>query len=118
MLNYAEILGDIVKKARLELKLTQSAVADQVDVDVRTVMHIENHKGNPKMEVLFPLIRALKIDPSTIFYPEMEHNSSGVGRMNQLLSKCSDEEVEALLVVCETVLSAIRSTNAKTIEDK
>jgi len=118
MLNYAEILGDVVKKARLELKLTQNAVADRVDVDVRTVMNIENHKGNPKMEVLFPLIRELKIDPSTIFYPEMEHNRAGIEHMNQLLSKCSDEEVEALLVVCETVLSAIRSTNARTIEDK
>ena len=116
MLNYAEILGDVVKKARTELKLTQSTVADRVDVDVRTVMNIENHKGNPKMEVLFPLIRELKIDPSTIFYPEMEHNRAGIEHMNQLLSKCSDEEVEALLVVCETVLGAMRSVSSKTIE--
>lgn len=98
--------------------MTQNVVADRVDVDVRTVMNIENHKGNPKLEVLFPLIRELKIDPSTIFYPEMAHNRVGIEHMNQLLSKCSDEEVEALLVVCETVLSAIRSTNAKMIENK
>lgn len=118
MLNYAEILGDVVKKARLELKLTQNAVADRVDVDVRTVMNIENHKGNPKMEVLFPLIRELKIDPSTIFYPEMEHNRVGIEHINQLLSACSDEEIDALLVVCDTVLNAMRSVSAKTIEDK
>lgn len=118
MLNYAEILGDVVKKARLELKLTQNAVADRVDVDVRTVMNIENHKGNPKMEVLFPLIRELKIDPSTIFYPEMDHSRAGIVQMNQLLSKCSDQEIDALLAICVNILSVMRSTNAMSIEDK
>jgi len=118
MLNYAEILGDIVRKARSGLELTQNEVAERIDVDVRTVMNIENHKGNPKLEVLFPLIRELKIDPSTIFYPEMEHNRVGIEHINQLLSTCSDEEIDALLVVCETVLSAMRSVSAKTIEDK
>ena len=118
MLNYAEILGDIVKKARSGLELTQSEVAERIDVDVRTILNIENHKGNPKLEVLFPLIRELKIDPSTIFYPEMDHNRAGIVQMNQLLSKCSDQEVDALLTICENILSVMRSTNAMTIEDK
>lgn len=118
MLNYAEILGDVVKKARSGLELTQSEVAERIDVDVRTVLNIENHKGNPKLEVLFPLIRELKIDPSTIFYPEMDHSRAGIVQMNQLLSKCSDQEVDALLAICENILSVMRSTNAMKIEDK
>ena len=118
MLNYAEILGDVVKKARSGLELTQSEVAERIDVDVRTVLNIENHKGNPKLEVLFPLIRELKIDPSTIFYPEMDHSRAGIVQMNQLLSKCSDQEVDALLAICENILSVMRSTNAMIIEDK
>lgn len=118
MLNYAEILGNTVRKARSGLELTQSEVAERIDVDVRTVLNIENHKGNPKLEVLFPLIRELKIDPSTIFYPEMDHSRAGIVQMNQLLSKCSDQEVDALLTICENILSVMRSTNAMTIEDK
>ncbi len=118
MLNYAEILGDIVKKARSGLELTQSEVAERIDVDVRTILNIENHKGNPKLEVLFPLIRELKIDPSTIFYPEMDHSRAGIVQMNQLLSKCSDQEVDALLAICENILSVMRSTNVMSIEDK
>ena len=57
MQEFSQPLGDAVKKARGELGLTQNQVADQIDVDVRTVMNIENYKGNPKMEILFPLIR-------------------------------------------------------------
>ena len=59
---YSHPLGDAVKVARSELVLTQEQVAVKIDADVRTVMNIENYKGNPKMETLFPLIRLLKID--------------------------------------------------------
>lgn len=60
MSEYAEILGDVVKAKRLELNLTQSEVAEKVDVDVRTILNIENHKGNPKWEVLYPSSAPLK----------------------------------------------------------
>ena len=69
MQEFSQPLGDAVKKARGELGLTQNQVADQIDVDVRTVMNIENYKGNPKMEILFPLIRAHP-DPAVYNIPE------------------------------------------------
>ena len=37
------------------------------DIEVRTVMHIENYEDNPKMVALYALIRALEIDPREIF---------------------------------------------------
>lgn len=42
-----QILGKAVKQARLERGLTQNDVAERIDVDVRTVLKIENQKGNP-----------------------------------------------------------------------
>lgn len=51
---YSKPLGDAVKRARGELDLTQSQVAEAANIDVRTVLNIENYKGNPKMEVLYP----------------------------------------------------------------
>ena len=62
MPDYSNTLGDAVRRARMKLDLTQSEVAESIDVDVRTVLNNENSKGNPKMEVLYPLVRALKID--------------------------------------------------------
>lgn len=59
MHEYSRPLGDAIKRARGKLRLTQSEVADKSDIDVRTVLNIENYKGNPKMEVLYPLVRAL-----------------------------------------------------------
>ena len=77
MSDYAHTLGDAVKRARGKSGLTQSEVADAANVDVRTVLNIENYKGNPKMEVLYPLIRVLKIDTKEVFYPEMQRESPG-----------------------------------------
>ena len=40
MAEYSRILGDTVKRARLSLKLTQKRVAEQINVDERTIMNI------------------------------------------------------------------------------
>ena len=67
MPEYSRPLGDTIKRARGKLGLTQNEVADAADIDVRTVLNIENYKGNPKMEILYPLVRVLKIDAREIF---------------------------------------------------
>ena len=44
MHDYSRPLGDAVKRARGKLDLTQNEVADLADIDVRTVLNIENYK--------------------------------------------------------------------------
>ena len=47
MRDYSRPLGDAVKRARGELGLTQSPVAEAADIDVRTVLNIANYTDNP-----------------------------------------------------------------------
>ncbi len=116
MHNYSRPLGDAVKRARGKLDLTQSEVADLADIDVRTVLNIENYKGNPKMEVLYPLIRALKIDAREIFNPEIRRESPALRQLRVLIEECSEEEAAAIIPVLESVLAALRDQNAKPIK--
>lgn len=118
MLDFAQSLGDTVKKARIEQGLTQVNVAERVAIDSRTIINIENYNGNPKMEVLFPLIRALKIDPQDIFYPELKNQSTGLRQLLILLKDCDDGEIEALLPICQTVLSVLRSEKGLSIKKR
>lgn len=37
------------------------------DSEERTIMNIKNYKANTTMEVLYPLISTLRIDPREIF---------------------------------------------------
>ena len=116
MQDYSHPLGDAVKVARSELGLTQEQVAGKIDADVRTVMNIENYKGNPKMETLFPLIRLLKIDAREIFNPEMQRENPAIRQLRFLIEECSEQEAKALIPIIEAVFSVLRSKDASKIE--
>ena len=115
MPEYSKPLGDVVKRARKRRDLTQNEVADSIDVDVRTIINIENFKGNPKLEVLYPLIRSLKIDAREIFYPEMQRESPALRQLRLLVEDCSEEEAATVIPVLQAVISALRDKNATPI---
>ena len=94
MSDFTHPLGDTVKRAREKQELTQAQVADSIDIDMRTVLNIENYKGNPKMEILFPLIRVLRNDPNEIFNPERQHETSDTKNLRFLIESCSEQEAK------------------------
>lgn len=112
MPEYSQPLGDVVRQARKKMELTQDEVAAAVDIDSRTVINIENYRGNPKMEVLYPLVRCLKIDPRDIFYPELQRASPMLSQLRLFIEDCSEEEASVIMPVLQSVLSALRSNDA------
>lgn len=116
MHEYSRPLGDAIKRARGKLELTQNEVADAANIDVRTVLNIENYKGNPKMEVLFPLVRALKIDAREIFNPEIQRETPSLRQLRLLIEECSEEEAAAIIPVFQAMLSALRDKNTLPIK--
>ena len=117
MQEFSRPLGDAVKRARGELDLTQAQVAGKINRDTRTVMNIENYKGNPKMEVMYPLVRVLQIDPREIFNPEMGRESPSIRRLRFLIADCGEQEAATLIPVVEAVLSALRGGWTGSIEE-
>lgn len=117
MLDYLRSLGDAVRKARKAQGLTQHDVADLINVDVRTILNIENYRGNPKMQVLVPLIRTLGIDPIEIFYPEISREDNNDSALRILLAGCSKQETMVLAEINETVLSVLRTKNTIEINE-
>lgn len=116
MQDYSHPLGDAVKVARSELGLTQEQVAGKIEADTRTIMNIENYKGNPKMKTLFPLICLLKIDAREIFNPELKRESPAIRQLRFLVEECSEQEASTLIPVIEAVLSALRAKEPSKIE--
>ena len=112
MYDFSRPLGDAVKSTRYQRGLTQNQVADMAEIDVRTVMNIENYKANPKMHVLFPLLRALRIDAQAVFNPELRREAPAFQQLRLLIEECSEQEAEALVPVIESVLSALLTKEA------
>ena len=115
--NYSALLGDAVKRARGRTGMTQAQVAEAADIDPRTVLNIENNKGNPKLEVLFPLIRALQIDPREIFYPETQRQSTSIDELRLLVEGFSEEEAATIIPMVKAVLDVLHSKAIANITD-
>ena len=110
---FSKNLGDTVRKAREEAHMSQTELAEKLNLDVRTIINIENYRGNPKLEVLFPLIRELKILPEQIFFPEKEKPSDIRDHALLELSDCNEMELKALIPVIRSFKEAIRNKNDK-----
>ena len=116
MTEYSRPLGDTVKQARTRMKLTQNEVAESIDVDSRTILNIENYKGNPKMEVLYPLVRTLKIDAREIFTPEILRDSPSLRQLRILIEDCDEQEAAAIIPAVRAILEVLRSKDAQSIK--
>ena len=117
-MNAIESLGCVVKDTRIRLGYTQNQLAEKIGVEVRTIMHIENGITNPTWEVVFPLIRALEIDPRLVFYPELNRDDEAMAQIQILLSQCSEEDIRSLTPICETVLGVFHERGGIQIGDK
>lgn len=118
MHDFSRPLAEAVKKARYKMKLTQEQVGELADTNARTISAIENGQSNTRMNILYPLIRVLRIDPNEIFHSERYTNSSTKDQLLLLIEDCTDEEAAALLETSETILKVLRNHKAKIIEEE
>lgn len=116
MQDFSRPLGDTVRRARIDCGYTQKQLADKLDVDERTISSIEKYQANTTMEILYPLVRELKIDAREIFTPELGRESKSHYQLRLLIDGCTEGESATLLSVCSAVLSALRSRSATDIE--
>lgn len=68
------------------------------------------------MEVLYPLIRVLKIDTKEVFYPEMQRESPALSQLRLLIEDCTEEEAASIIPIFNSVLSVLRERNATQIK--
>ena len=116
MIDSVQALGDTVKRARDKLSRTQNDVANAMDVDVRTIINIENYRGNPKFEMLFSLIRTLEIDANEIFYPEHHRTSPQVSILRSRIGSCTEEEAAFLIPIMDSICKFLRANSTVHIE--
>ena len=91
-------LGKVVRIARKRKRITQDYLAEKVGVQPRTILEIENGRGNPRFENLFVMVRLLDIAP----------NAQDTEQLFQELSSFSEEEQRMAAAAARAVLQQIR----------
>ena len=115
--DYSIALGNAVKEARTESKLTQEQIADMLDIDSRTISQIERGLGNPKLETLYPLIRILNVDANTIFYSAPKTETPNLDRLMRLVSTCTEYEAHELIRIVNDILNIMRHSENENEEN-
>lgn len=103
-----EVLGDVVKAIRKSRHLSQEVLAERIGVCKRTIIDIESNTGNPKFEVLYPLVRELDLPLYQVFYPEAGENLGLKNALMQEVSSCSEYEMRVILSVVKTLKGTLK----------
>ena len=82
--------------------------AEILGFDSRTILNIENGRGNPKFEKLYPLVRHLNISADRIFYPESVTPQPNLQKLFIMLNDCTEQEVAELLPAVHYLLALMR----------
>lgn len=107
-----ENLGIVVRKARENAGLTQYELAEELGLDDKTILNIENFRGNPKFDSLYPLVNLLKIPGDKLFYPDIKENESHKRQLLLEIQSCNDNEAAELLRVVRYMLELLRRQNS------
>jgi transcriptional regulator with XRE-family HTH domain len=100
-----ELLGERVRELRKKRKLTQEKLAELAGVDISYLGNIERGTENPTVATLDKLAAALSVRLSQIL--TFEHTLRGDKalrrRLNQILDKCSENELQVILKVVSAI---------------
>ena len=65
-MNWNKVVGDNVRRLRVERKLTQEQLAHDAEIDLTYVGGIERGRRNPSVSVLGRLAEALGVEPAKL----------------------------------------------------
>lgn len=103
-----ENLGNVIRHARENAGLTQTKLSEALDLGDKTILNIENYRGNPKFDNLYRLVNYLKIPGNALFYPETSGDSSSKELLLLEIHSCSEQEATELLRVVRYMLELLR----------
>ena len=97
-------LGPIIKEARKGRGLTQEKLAEKAGIGLRHMMGIENEGSNPSFQVLYAIVRELRIPGDRVFYPDTDPDDPRLEHLVNLLKQCSDSDIRAISALTEHLL--------------
>ena len=109
-------LGNCIYRNRKRLNMTQAALAESTGVTEQTIRKIEHGEGNPQLDVLFALVKALQIDPTEIFYPSDTSEAPARKQLEILLSDCTDDQIASLMPIVRGALEVVKGKKLNAIK--
>ena len=70
------LFATLVKQGRMEMHLTQEALAEKLGISAAYLGDLERHKGGPSLELFCKTMQTLNISADDYVYPNQNKNNS------------------------------------------
>lgn len=97
-------LGELIKKKRIEHRLTQEEVAELVGCHSQYYKNLENGKGMPSLPMFCRIMWALHISADEYVWPKQNLDSPTYKSLLILLGRCDEYMLSVLLSTAEALL--------------
>lgn len=101
-----DVLGEIIKNARIDKGISQEQLAEMLNCSPRHILSIENEHKKPSFWRLYKIIRLLNIQADLIFYPERRNIKSEKEDLIKLIRKCDDHMIKIIYAALKAALEA------------
>ncbi len=98
------ILGNAIRRARLDMQLSQEELAEMVGITVTHLKHLESEHRKPSIEVLFRLTETLHISLDNLLTPKQNERELLLQEANLRLNQCSSYEIKLAIALLDAML--------------
>lgn len=101
------IMGERIKKARLEKQLTQENIAEKLDVSVAFLSRIERGSSHINLKRLQQLCSILDVSEGYLLSGTSEDSKNYLNKdFQELLEKCTPEQLKLIYNLAKTVVES------------
>ncbi len=97
--------GTIMKNARMDVKLTQSELAEELDISLPYLKDLERFKNSPSLEVFARTMQFFNLSADTVIYPNKNLANDTYQKILRLLTRCDEKQLKVILTTTEALLS-------------
>lgn len=98
------ILGNRIREARIENRLSQEQLAELVNITPTHLKHLESEHRKPSLEVLVALMEVLHFSLDALVFPISNEVDQQCHEIETLLKSCNEAELEVILDVTRSLL--------------
>ncbi|MDE6663444.1 MAG: helix-turn-helix domain-containing protein [Lachnospiraceae bacterium] len=106
--------GIVLKNARINKKLTQAELAEELDISLSYLKDLERFRNNPSYDVFEKVIRYFNLSADSVIYPNQNQADNTYRKIDRLLLCCDERQLKVILATTEALLSV----NEKPAESK
>ncbi len=97
--------GIIMKNARMDVKLTQSELAEELEISLPYLKDLERFKNMPSLEIFARTMQYFNLSADTVIYPNNNVTDDTYQKILRLLTRCNEKQLKVILATAEALIS-------------